>query len=321
MMREKQEKKAKTVGKEEEEIEDNNKPLVILGSVFVENLKQAIDFDAVVKATLKDSNKISSGTPTGFAIYEDVALLLHEFLPNGSLAQFVYESSKELVYKPDWPVRLSIVVGVVEGLVFLHHLDISSGNIFLDPNFKPMVGEVEISKLLDPSHGTASISAVAGSFGYIAPDLVKWVQGAPMRGETPEQILDAKLSTVSFGWRKEMLVALKVALLCTDTTPAKRPKLKKCGILPFESIRHESKDVCIACMGSLRDLIMHESHKSKYSIHPGSDKMYHDLKRLYWWPNMKAEIATYVSKCLTCSKVKDEYQKPSGLLVQPELPQ
>ncbi|GJX58713.1 putative reverse transcriptase domain-containing protein [Tanacetum coccineum] len=65
---------------------------------------------------------------------------------------------------------------------------------------------------------------------------------------------------------------------------------------------------------------MHESHKSKYSIHPGSDKMYQDLKKLYWWPNMKAEIATYVSKCLTCAKVKIEYQKPSGLLVQPEIP-
>ncbi|GKF53418.1 putative reverse transcriptase domain-containing protein, partial [Tanacetum coccineum] len=48
--------------------------------------------------------------------------------------------------------------------------------------------------------------------------------------------------------------------------------------------------------------------------------MYQDLKKLYWWPNMKAEIATYVSKCLTCAKVKIEYQKPSGLLVQPEIP-
>ncbi|GJS61514.1 putative ribonuclease H-like domain-containing protein [Tanacetum coccineum] len=50
----------------------------------------------------------------------------------------------------------------------------------------------------------------------------------------------------------------------------------------------------IPCFGDLRELIMHESHKSKYSIHPGSDKMYQDLKKLYWWPNMKAEIATYV---------------------------
>ncbi|GJT27329.1 putative reverse transcriptase domain-containing protein [Tanacetum coccineum] len=67
--------------------------------------------------------------------------------------------------------------------------------------------------------------------------------------------------------------------------------------------------------GDLRDLIMHESHKSKYSIHPGSDKMYQDLKKLYWWPNMKAIIAEYVGKCLTCSTVKAECQKPSGLLV------
>nr|GEV65927.1 putative reverse transcriptase domain-containing protein [Tanacetum cinerariifolium] len=70
---------------------------------------------------------------------------------------------------------------------------------------------------------------------------------------------------------------------------------------------------------SAGDLIMHESYKSKYSIHPGLDKMYQDLKKLYWWPNMKAKITTYVSKCLTCAKVKLEYQKPSGLLVQPEI--
>nr|GEZ97134.1 putative reverse transcriptase domain-containing protein [Tanacetum cinerariifolium] len=170
----------------------------------------------------------------------------------------------------------------------------------------------------------------------------------------------------------------------------------------------------IPCFGDLRAFIMHESHKSKYYIHPGSDKMYQDLKKLCWWPNLKAEIATYIrktnvvagvlsrkekskplrvralvmtiglnlskqilsaqsearkgenfinedlqgminkleprangtlykmyqdlkklcwwpnlkaeiatyiSKCLTCAKVKIEYQKPSGLLVQPEIPQ
>ncbi|GJU79126.1 putative reverse transcriptase domain-containing protein [Tanacetum coccineum] len=73
----------------------------------------------------------------------------------------------------------------------------------------------------------------------------------------------------------------------------------------------------LPCYGDLRTMIMHESHKSKYSIHPGSDKMYQDMKKLYWWPNMKADIATYVSKCLTCAKVKAEHQRPSGLYVGP----
>nr|GEW82873.1 putative reverse transcriptase domain-containing protein [Tanacetum cinerariifolium] len=53
--------------------------------------------------------------------------------------------------------------------------------------------------------------------------------------------------------------------------------------------------VWLSLFGGLMDLIMLESHKSKYSIHHGSDKMYHDLKKLYWWSNMKADIATYVN--------------------------
>ncbi|GJY32891.1 putative reverse transcriptase domain-containing protein [Tanacetum coccineum] len=87
-----------------------------------------------------------------------------------------------------------------------------------------------------------------------------------------------------------------------------------------DGTRYFDKRIWLPRYGGLRNLIMHESHKSKYSIHPGSDKMYQDLKQLYWWPNMKADIATYVSKCLTCAKVKAEHQKPSGLLQQPEIP-
>nr|GFA28829.1 putative reverse transcriptase domain-containing protein [Tanacetum cinerariifolium] len=70
----------------------------------------------------------------------------------------------------------------------------------------------------------------------------------------------------------------------------------------------------LPCYGNFRTVIMHESYKSKYSVHPGSDKMYQDMKKLYWWPNMKADIATYVSKCLTCAKVKAKHQGPSGLV-------
>ncbi|CAN4089917.1 unnamed protein product [Withania somnifera] len=312
MMRMKQEKAAKEAAG----------LLIPAGNVFVDNLKQAIDFDAVVKAVMKDSNKICVGTfstvykadmpsrmilsvkklksmdktiihhqskmireleklsklihdnlarPLGFGIYEDVVRLLHQYYTNGTLTQYLHDSSQKPEYKPDWPTRLAIATGVAEGLGFLHHvaiihLEISSGNVLLDSNFRPLVSEVEISRLLDPSRGSASISAVAGSFGYIPPDtslehilyaykmqvtapgnvykiittqlpvdeafgegidLVKWVHGAPARGETPEQILEAELSTISFSWRKEMLAALKVALLCTDVTPAKRPKMKK----------------------------------------------------------------------------------------------
>ncbi|GJR33547.1 putative reverse transcriptase domain-containing protein [Tanacetum coccineum] len=77
----------------------------------------------------------------------------------------------------------------------------------------------------------------------------------------------------------------------------------------------------LPCYGDLRSMVMHESHKSKYFIHPSSKKMYQDMKKLYWWPNMKADIATYVSKWLTCAKVKAEHQRPLGLLVQPEIPE
>nr|GEU51226.1 putative reverse transcriptase domain-containing protein [Tanacetum cinerariifolium] len=55
----------------------------------------------------------------------------------------------------------------------------------------------------------------------------------------------------------------------------------------------------LSCYGDIRTLIMHESHKSKYLVYLGSDKLYLDVKLLYWWPNMKVDIATYVSKCLT----------------------
>ncbi|GJW93323.1 putative reverse transcriptase domain-containing protein [Tanacetum coccineum] len=68
-------------------------------------------------------------------------------------------------------------------------------------------------------------------------------------------------------------------------------------------------------------IIIDEAHKTRYFVHPGADKMYHDLRDMYWWPGMKRDIATYVSKCLTCSKVKAEHQRPSGLLKQPEIPE
>ncbi|GJW91722.1 reverse transcriptase domain-containing protein [Tanacetum coccineum] len=79
--------------------------------------------------------------------------------------------------------------------------------------------------------------------------------------------------------------------------------------------------IWVPLIGSVRTRIMDEAYKTKYSVHPGADKMYYDLQDMYWWPRIKRDIATYVSLCLTCSKVKAENQRPSGLLQQPEIPE
>jgi hypothetical protein len=65
---------------------------------------------------------------------------------------------------------------------------------------------------------------------------------------------------------------------------------------------------------ALKKKILHEAHTLRYSIHPCSTKMYHDLRQQFWWTRMKCEIACYVSECDTCRKVKFDYMKPGGLL-------
>ncbi|GJU20650.1 putative reverse transcriptase domain-containing protein [Tanacetum coccineum] len=79
--------------------------------------------------------------------------------------------------------------------------------------------------------------------------------------------------------------------------------------------------IWVLLVGGVRTIIMDEAHNTRYSIHPGADKMYHDLRNMYWWPRIKRDIATYVSKFLICSKVKAEHQRPSGLLQQPKIPE
>ncbi|GJZ35604.1 putative reverse transcriptase domain-containing protein, partial [Tanacetum coccineum] len=131
----------------------------------------------------------------------------------------------------------------------------------------------------------------------------------------------ALMMTVHNDLPKQILKAQKEAIKKKNVKVENFGRLIK-QIFEFcpDGIRCLGNHVWLPRFGELRVLIMHDSHKSKYSIHPGSDKMYQDLKLLYWWPNMKANIATYVSKCLNCAKVKAEHQKLSRLLQQPKIP-
>ena len=87
------------------------------------------------------------------------------------------------------------------------------------------------------------------------------------------------------------------------------------GLLRFEN------RVWVPLVPELREEILQEAHSTRYSIHPGSTKMYQDLCQHFWWPNLKREVAECVSRCLTCQRVKAEHQRPSGLLQPLEIPE
>ncbi|GJS45381.1 putative reverse transcriptase domain-containing protein [Tanacetum coccineum] len=129
--------------------------------------------------------------------------------------------------------------------------------------------------------------------------------------DLPKQILEAQIEAL----KPENLEKEDVGGMIRKDIPKEKLEPRADGTLCLNGRSW------LPCYGDLRSVVMHESHKSKYSIHPGSEKMYQDMKKLYWWPNMKADIATYVSKCLTCARVKAEHQRPSGLLVQPAIPE
>ncbi|GJT03130.1 putative nucleotidyltransferase, ribonuclease H [Tanacetum coccineum] len=78
--------------------------------------------------------------------------------------------------------------------------------------------------------------------------------------------------------------------------------------------------LCVPDDFSLREAILTEAHSSPFSIHPGSTKMYRDLKQNFWWNGMKQEVARFVAKCLTCQQVKIEHQRASGLLQPLDIP-
>ncbi|GKC65397.1 putative reverse transcriptase domain-containing protein [Tanacetum coccineum] len=117
--------------------------------------------------------------------------------------------------------------------------------------------------------------------------------------------------------RKERLKPRRVRAMAMTVQAGIREKIQ---VAQSEALKQENVFMD-NLHGDVRTMIMDEAHKSKYFVHPGADKMYYDLRDMYWWSGMKRDIATYVSKCLTCSKVKAEHQRPSGLLQQSKIPE
>ena len=91
--------------------------------------------------------------------------------------------------------------------------------------------------------------------------------------------------------------------------------LKEAGSLYFQ------KRLCVPDNKELKKKLLFEAHNTVFTMHPGGNKMYQDLKQFYWWKGMKRDVTEYVSKCLTCQQVKAEHQVPTGLFNPLSIPQ
>ena len=79
--------------------------------------------------------------------------------------------------------------------------------------------------------------------------------------------------------------------------------------------------VCVPAVEALKKKILDKGHNTPHPIHPGGNKLYKDLKQMFWWSNIKQEVADYVAKCLTCQRVKIEHQRLAGLLQPLDVPE
>ncbi|GJT46239.1 putative reverse transcriptase domain-containing protein [Tanacetum coccineum] len=129
------------------------------------------------------------------------------------------------------------------------------------------------------------------------------VVNAEREGSIPKRILEAQIEAQ----KPENIVNEDVGGMIRRDIPKERLEPRADGTLCLYGRSW------VPCYGDLRSVIMHESHKSKYSIHPGSEKMYQDVKKLFWWPNMKVDIQPrMLANVLTCSRVQGpRHHRPS----------
>ncbi|XP_010530157.1 PREDICTED: probable leucine-rich repeat receptor-like protein kinase At5g63930 isoform X2 [Tarenaya hassleriana] len=228
--------------------------------------RDKLEQELEILGKLSNSNVM---VPLAYVLSNEECLLFYEIPEKGTLYDVLHNHSGEGL---DWPSRYSIAVGIAQGISYLHgssshdrdpilHLDLSSRKIMLRSLTEPLVGDIELYKVIDPSKSTTSLSAVAGTIGYIPPEyaytmrvtmagnvynfgvillelltgkpamsqgseLAKWVQSRSSQQDQCDQILDPRVSRSSPVTTSHMLRVLGVALHCINISPGARPKMK-----------------------------------------------------------------------------------------------
>jgi Leucine-rich repeat (LRR) protein/tRNA A-37 threonylcarbamoyl transferase component Bud32 len=201
---------------------------------------------------------------------QDSKLLVYEYMENQSLDRWLHEKKRSDRAPLDWPARIQIAIGAAHGLCYMHHdssppiihRDVKSSNILLDKDFKSKIADFGLAKILE-RHGEANtMSSVAGSFGYLAPEyayttrinekidvfsfgvvLLELVTGRePYEPNTHinlaesvwkhfsdekemSDIIDDELKQECY--MEEMITVLKLGLICTSTLPLNRPSMRE----------------------------------------------------------------------------------------------
>ncbi|GAV83011.1 Pkinase domain-containing protein/LRR_1 domain-containing protein/LRRNT_2 domain-containing protein/LRR_4 domain-containing protein/LRR_8 domain-containing protein [Cephalotus follicularis] len=223
----------------------------------------------------------------GYLHNETEVMMVYEYMPNGNLGAALHENKagKLLV---DWVSRYNIAVGVAQGLHYLHHdchppiihRDIKSNNILLDANLDSKIADFGLARMM--YHGNETVSMVAGSYGYIAPeygytlkvdvksdvysygvvllelltgkmpldptfgepiDIVEWVLSKMRNNRALEEALDPNIAGQCKRVQEEMLLVLQIALLSTAKNPKDRPSIKDILIMLGEA-KPRRKSMC-----------------------------------------------------------------------------
>ncbi|KAL5569883.1 hypothetical protein UlMin_026458 [Ulmus minor] len=200
----------------------------------------------------------------------EVTMLLYEFMPNGSLDDLLHGKNKAQNLVADWITRYKIALGVAQGICYLHHdcdpvivhRDLKPSNILLDADMEARVADFGVAKLI---HCDESMSVIAGSYGYIAPEyaytlqvdeksdiysygvvlmeilsgkksvdaefgdgnsIVDWVRSKIKTKDGVKEVLDKNAGAACSPVREEMMQMLRIALLCTSWNPADRPSMR-----------------------------------------------------------------------------------------------
>lgn len=239
------------------------KKLNSIDKIFQLENHSKLEGELQVLGKLNNSNVM---TPLAYVFTVDSAYIFYEFAHKGTLFDVLHYSSENVL---DWASRYSIALGVAQGLAFLHGrstgpillLDLSSKTIMMKSIMEPLIGDVELYKVIDHSKSTSSLSLVAGSVGYIPPEyaytmrvttagnvysfgvillelltgkpalskgteLAKWVLSQSAQQDTCDHILDLCISRTSLAIKRQMLAVLKVALDCVSLSSEERPNMK-----------------------------------------------------------------------------------------------